>query len=171
VAGHGPAPAQEGSVPMHPLDPQVLALAIGIGLGLNLVSAEMIGLAAGGMVVPGYIALFLDKPWSVALTLAAGLVTFLVVRALSLFVIVYGRRRTVLMILVGYLIGALFRAAEGTYVAYDDPGFTVVGYIIPGLIALWMDRQGLVETVCALLTTSVVVRLLLVLFIGEQLLP
>ncbi|MFZ0428944.1 MAG: poly-gamma-glutamate biosynthesis protein PgsC [Acidobacteriota bacterium] len=156
---------------MGPLNPETLALAIGIGLALNMVSAEAIGLAAGGMVVPGYLALFLDKPWSVVLTLGAALATFLIVRALSSIMIVYGRRRTVLMILVGYLIGAAFRAFEGQYVPYSDQALTVIGYIIPGLIALWMDRQGLVETVCALLTASVMVRLLLVVFLGAELLP
>ncbi|MEJ2077991.1 MAG: poly-gamma-glutamate biosynthesis protein PgsC [Acidobacteriota bacterium] len=156
---------------MDPLNPETLAQAIGIGLALNLLSAEVIGLAAGGMVVPGYIALFLDKPWSVVLTLGAALATFLIVRALSSLVIIYGRRRTVLMILVGYLIGTAIRAGEGQYVPYSDQAFTVIGYIIPGLIALWMDRQGLVETVCALFIASVMTRLLLVIFLGVELLP
>lgn len=156
---------------MGPLNPETLALAIGIGLALNMLSAEAIGLAAGGMVVPGYIALFLDKPWSVVLTLGAALTTFLVVRAFSSVMIIYGRRRTVLMILVGYLIGAAFRSVEGQYLPYSDQALTVIGYIIPGLIALWMDRQGVVETVCALLTASVMARLLLVVFLGVELLP
>ncbi len=34
--------------------------------------------------------------------------------------------------------------------------------MIPGLIALWIERQGLVETLAALLTASAVVRLVLV---------
>ena len=156
---------------MGHLDPDTLALAIGLGLALNLLAAEMIGLAAGGMVVPGYVALFLDRPWSVALTLGAAMATFLVVRTLSSVMIIYGRRRTVLMILVGYLIGAAFRALEGRYLPYDDQAFTVIGYIIPGLIALWMDRQGVVETTCTLLTASVMTRLLLVVFLGAGVLP
>ena len=39
----------------------------------------------------------------------------------------------------------------------------VIGFIIPGLIALWIDRQGLVETLAPLMTSAVVVRLALVL--------
>ncbi len=156
---------------MDVMNPETLTLAIGIGLALNLLSTQTIGLAAGGMVVPGYIALFLDKPWSVALTLGAAFSTFLVVRALSSVMIIYGRRRTVLMILVGYLIGAVFRTFQGQYMLYSGEAFTMIGYIIPGLIALWMDRQGLVETVCALLTTSVIARLFLVIFLGVELLP
>ena len=35
---------------------------IGIGLIVSLVFSEILGLAAGGLIVPGYIALYLDQP-------------------------------------------------------------------------------------------------------------
>ena len=35
---------------------------IGLGLVVSLVFSEILGLAAGGLVVPGYIALYLDQP-------------------------------------------------------------------------------------------------------------
>ena len=40
--------------------------------------------------------------------------------------------------------------------------FNVIGFIIPGLIALWIDRQGWVETLAPLMTSSVLVRLVLI---------
>ena len=46
----------------------------------------------------------------------------------------------------------------------------VIGYIIPGLIALSMDRQGLIETVATLITVSVAIRLVLIVLIGPVLL-
>ena len=85
----------------------LLALSIGIGLVVSLMFSELLGLAAGGLVVPGYIALYLGRPLDVAATLAAALLAFFLVRILSTFVIVYGRRRTALMILVGYAAGVL----------------------------------------------------------------
>lgn len=152
------------------MDP--LALAIGIGLAVSLLLSEVFGLAAGGMVVPGYIALYLTKPVAVALTLAAGFVTFAVVHALSAIVIIYGRRRTVLMILVGYLINAALRSfLGGLAVSFASGEYTVIGHVIPGLIAIWLDRQGVLETVSALLTAAVLVRLILILFLGTGLGP
>jgi poly-gamma-glutamate biosynthesis protein PgsC/CapC len=151
----------------------LLPLSIGLGLVVSLMFSEIFGLAAGGMVVPGYIALFLTRPLPVALTLAAGLATFGIVRALSSVLIIFGKRRTVLMILVGYLLGALVRSLLTGQVLPPGIGHvdhTVIGYIIPGLIAIWLDRQGVVETFSALLTAAVVVRLLLVLFAGGDLL-
>ena len=151
------------------MDP--ISAAIGLGLAVTLLFSELFGLAAGGMVVPGYIALCLNDPMCVALPLLAAWLTYVVVRAISGKVILYGRRRIVLMILVGFLIGALIRALPigdaavwAGMAGVAATGVAVVGFIIPGLIAIWIDRQGLVETVSVLLMTSVVVRLVLILF-------
>nr|NIP87215.1 hypothetical protein [Planctomycetales bacterium] len=53
--------------------------------------------------------------------------------------------------------------------AETETEFAVIGYIIPGLIAIWIDRQGLVETLCALITASVVIRLILIMIYGVEL--
>lgn len=148
----------------------LLSLSIGLGLMVSLLFSEMFGLAAGGMVVPGYIALSLDKPLDVVLTLLAGFATFAIVHSLASIVIIYGKRRTVLMILVGYLIGALIRSIVGETNPLDpETGYAVIGYIIPGLIAIWFDRQGILETTSALVTAAVVVRLILILLVGTEL--
>lgn len=149
------------------MDPQIFAIAI--GLIVSLVFTEIFGLAAGGMIVPGYFALSLDKPLELALTAVAALLTFGVVRAISKYAIVYGRRRIVLMILTGFLTGTVIRLLPAIFGAETSWGsaalgqFAVVGFIIPGLIALWIDRQGIIETLGTLTTSSVVVRLVLIL--------
>ena len=149
---------------------ELLPLSIGIGLAVSLLFSEIFGLAAGGMVVPGYVALAMGKPLEVAVTLGAGLLTFAIVHALSSVIIIYGRRRTVLMILVGYLIGFALRLLAASHLTQLPPvDFTVIGYIIPGLIAIWIDRRGLVESLCSLITVSVIVRLILVLLFGADL--
>ncbi|MHC4798914.1 MAG: poly-gamma-glutamate biosynthesis protein PgsC [Planctomycetota bacterium] len=146
-------------------------LSIGIGLVISLMFSEIFGLAAGGMVVPGYIALHLTHPIDVLLTLGAAFLTFGIVHVLSNIIIVYGRRRTVLMILVGYLLGAFIHQTIGNNLEdFTQMEFAVIGYIIPGLIAIWMDRQGVVETLSSLLTASIVVRLILILALGKELL-
>jgi gamma-polyglutamate biosynthesis protein CapC len=149
---------------------EFLPLSIGIGLAVSLLFTEIFGLAAGGMIVPGYFGLYLTHPREVLLTLAAGFITFAIVHTLSSVVIIYGRRRTVLMILLGFLIGMLFRWAGQMIMLGETNESVVIGYIIPGLIAIWLDRQGVIITIFSLVTASVVVRLLLVLLIGSELL-
>jgi poly-gamma-glutamate biosynthesis protein PgsC/CapC len=166
----------------------LLAVSIGIGLVTSLLFSELFGLAAGGLVVPGYIALYLTRPVDVAVTLAAALLTFFLVRIASTFVIIYGRRRTALMILVGYAAGVLLTSAVGALIeASLEPAVAVpvagaavatgrealeagvIGYIVPGLIAIWLDRQGVVPTLAALVTSAVVVRLVLILAVPDEL--
>ena len=153
---------------------ELLTVAIGIGLCVSLLFSELFGLAAGGMVVPGYIAVFLDRPADIVLTLMAAVITYFIVHLLSTFIIVYGRRRTVMMILVGYIVRMLFDFipfdALGSIgvLASGEPSFSVIGFIIPGLIAIWIDRQGLVETLAALIAASVAIRLVLILIYGME---
>lgn len=147
---------------------ELLPLSVGIGLAVSLAFTELFGIAAGGMIVPGYLALSLHKPFDVLLTLLAALATYAIVHAMSSFVIVYGRRRTVLMIMVGYLVGMGLRWATGSFALAGGVELQVIGFIIPGLIAIWLDRQGVMETLAALLTAAVVVRLTLVLFIPTE---
>lgn len=144
-----------------------LTLFISVGLVVSLLFSEFFGIAAGGLIVPGYMALYLDKPLTALNTLALGYLTYLVVRVLSTFTIIYGRRRVAVTILVGYMLGMaarhLFKVGLG-----GDIEIAVVGYIVPGLIALWMERQGVFETATALITASIVVRLVMILVTGGE---
>ncbi len=141
----------------------LMSISIGIGLVLSLAFSEMLGLTAGGMVVPGYIALYLDRPLVIALTLIVSYLTYFIVHSLSAVMIIYGRRRTVLMILVGFAIGTLLRTFGTMALPTTTIDLSIVGYIIPGLIAIWIDRQGLVESFSSLIIASVIVRMILIL--------
>jgi poly-gamma-glutamate biosynthesis protein PgsC/CapC len=147
----------------------LLSISIGLGLGVSLLLSEFFGISGGGLVVPGYLALHLTEPLTVAVTLAAGFAAFIFVRMLGSVVIIFGRRRTVLMILAGYLAGMLARYFIAQQGGPDGVEQRVVGYIIPGLIAVWLDRRGIIESLCSLITASVVVRLLLILMFGARL--
>ncbi len=173
----------------------ILAVAIGIGLFFALFLSQMLGLAAGGLVVPGYMALQLTNPLSIVLTLAAALLTYLIVRTVASFAVIYGRRQTIIMILTGYVIAGLFDVFLANLVTWVDLEMignsagsgeaqiavlestfmmsimesNLIGYIIPGLIAIWFDRQGVLQTLCGLAITAVLVRLALIVIMPEQL--
>jgi poly-gamma-glutamate biosynthesis protein PgsC/CapC len=148
---------------MNPEAINLVPLAISIGLVVSLLFSEFFGIAAGGMVVPGYLALHLESPLSVAATLLAGLLTFAIVQGMGSFAVIYGRRRTALMILTGYAVGTVIRWALYSYLSADAPTVDVIGYIVPGLIAIWLARQGIIETFATATTAAVVVRLVLIL--------
>lgn len=146
----------------------IITTSIGIGLVISLMFSELLGLAAGGMVVPGYIALYINQPVAVMGTLFVSFLTYFIVRTLSSYIIIYGRRRTVLMILVGFLLGWFLRSLEVLAYKNTEIDLVIVGYIIPGLIAIWMERQGILETITTLITSSIIIRLLLILIFGKE---
>ncbi|MEM9863735.1 MAG: poly-gamma-glutamate biosynthesis protein PgsC [Myxococcota bacterium] len=145
---------------------ELLVLSIALGIVVSFFFSEVFGLAAGGVVVPGYVALFLDRPVAVAMTLTVALTTYGLVSVLSQFVIVYGRRRTSLMILVAFALGTALARFPDLPDALRHGDGVVIGFIIPGLIAIWFDRQGVISTVASLSIGAVFVRLLLLLFVG-----
>jgi poly-gamma-glutamate biosynthesis protein PgsC/CapC len=120
------------------------------------------------MVVPGYIALYLDRPLVIIFTCLVSYLTYFIVHALSAVTIIYGRRRTVLMILVGFALGTLLRSFGSVELPMATVELTSIGYIIPGLIAIWIDRQGLLESLSTMIIASVIVRLLLILITGGE---
>ena len=147
----------------------MVEVAIGLGLVMSLIFSETLGLAAGGMVVPGYLALMIHEPLRIAGTLACALLTLATLKLLSRYMLIYGRRRIVLAVLVGFIFGALSRDLLLIRVHGTPLDLRTIGFVIPGLIANWMERQGVLQTVCVMVTTAVLVRLLLMLINGGNL--
>jgi poly-gamma-glutamate biosynthesis protein PgsC/CapC len=139
-----------------------VALSVGIGLIVSFVYTELTGLLGGGLVVPGYLALYMNQPARVVATLLAALGAYAVVWALSNAVILYGRRRFAACILAGFWIGwAMARA--GVKIGWGGHELRTIGYIVPGLIASDIARQGVIRTVASVILLSTAVRLILIL--------
>ena len=123
--------------------------AIGLGLVISLIFSETLGLAAGGMVVPGYLALMIHEPLRLIGTVLVGLLTYCTLKLLSRYVLIFGRRRIVLAILVGFGFGALSRNLlvlhlPGTVVDLSTirgAGFGArveeIGRVLPEAIETW----------------------------------
>ncbi len=148
----------------------ILTLSISIGLVVSMIFGEILGVAAGGMIVPGYVALYLNKPSALFLTLLISFVTYFAVNTISYTTIIYGKRKSTAMLLTGFFLGHLLRVS-GINSGFYSFDFEIIGYIIPGIIAIWMDKQGIVETISALMTSSIIVRCILILIDGNALLP
>ena len=139
---------------------------IGLGLVLSLASSEILGIAAGGMVVPGYIALMLHDPFRIAGTIVVSLATLGCLAIVKRYTFIYGRRRIVFTVLIGFILGWLSRDYLTIHTRTTDLEFHSIGLIIPGLIANWMDRQGVIPTITMMIITATLVRLVLVLVSG-----
>ena len=136
-------------------------IAIGLGMVISLFLTETIGVMAGGIIVPGYFALYLQNPIQTTITFFIGCLTYLIISMLSKFMLIYGRRRLILCLLLGFLLGYCFRLVVVT----NNLELNYIGFIIPGLIASWMDRQGVFRTVSVIMIVASIVHLFLILIV------
>jgi poly-gamma-glutamate biosynthesis protein PgsC/CapC len=146
----------------------LVEVSVGLGIVFSLLFSEFLGAAAGGIVVPGYIALHLHEPLRLIGTLVVAFVVYLTIKIASNFMFIYGRRRLVIAILLGFLFGYLSRQLILYEVFSLDVRMMAVGFIVPGLIANWMDRQGVIRTIAAVVIAASIVRLLLMLIWGGR---
>jgi poly-gamma-glutamate biosynthesis protein PgsC/CapC len=133
-----------------------------IGLLLALLWAEITDLSPGGIIVPGYFALYLDRPLRAAATLAVALLTLVIYRFLARHLILFGRRRFVLMVLVGAVLSQAWLLVLPRL--FDTPlELRVIGWVIPGILASSLARQKVLPTLASLAAvatmTFAVVRL------------
>jgi poly-gamma-glutamate biosynthesis protein PgsC/CapC len=133
---------------------------------LSFFLTETVGLAAGGIVVPGYIALSLNEPVRLLATVVVAFVTYLLLKFLSRFMLLFGRRTLLLGVLIGYLLGYATKIVPPLSLNSGRVDLSVIGYVIPGLIAYWMSRQGIVETVSTMVVAAVLTRLIVTVISG-----
>jgi len=138
--------------------------AIGIGIAIGFLFYELVGLSPGGIVVPGYIALFIDQPLRIMVTVAIAMLTYYIVSFLSNYLILYGKRRFLSMILISFLVKWI---VESFIFQFPVTNIEIqsIGYIIPGLLANEMKRQGIIPTLLAMSIVAILVRLVLYLFL------
>jgi poly-gamma-glutamate biosynthesis protein PgsC/CapC len=135
-----------------------------IGLVIATLFTGLTGLYPGGVIVPGYLALFVDQPLRLAGTLVVALLAWGIYRALARLFVVFGRRRFVLLILLGGTWAFLgYRIVPLAWPASLE--LRAIGWVIPGLIANTFERQGFLPTVAAMgiasAATYFVLRLLI----------
>ena len=142
----------------------MVEISIGLGIIFSLVLSEALGVTAGGIIVPGYIALFLHQPIQVVSTFVVAVIVLIIIKLLSRVMFLYGKRRIVLALILGFFFGYLSRII---YIDIESiNSVAVIGNIIPGLIANWMDRQGVIRTLSVVLLTAVIVKLMVMIIFG-----
>lgn len=131
-----------------------------IGLVLGMLFYEVTGISPGGVIAPGYFALFVHQLDKITVTLTISIIVWVLVSYLSRYLIIYGRRRLLLALLFGFCLKLIveFWIQPLTVVQID---LQSIGYIIPGLIANEMLRQKVIPTIASLGIVSVCVYLVL----------
>ena len=134
-----------------------------IGLIIGFLFYEIVGISPGGVIAPAYFALFIHQPGKIVVTVLIAVLVWLIILFLSRWLIIYGRRKLLIALILGFLLKLFFE-----FKLQPLTGFQIdlqsIGYIIPGLIANEMVRQKVLPTLAALGIVTVLIYLTLLLF-------
>ena len=127
-----------------------------IGIIFALIFTEFTDLSPGGVIVPAYFALYLTSPVRILTTVAAALVTMLIVSFLSRYMILYGRRRYAVFLISGVLLKVLMSALIGGTALS-------IGSLIPGILGREMERQHILPTLLSLAVVTLAIYFVILL--------
>jgi len=128
-----------------PYDHETICLALGMLLGMFYY--QKTGWACGGIITPGVIAMYIGDPAKVGVSIAAGLLTWVLLDVLVRFFSLYGRQRLAAAMLIAL-------ALRYPLVSVWGESSLWLGWVVPGLIGADIQRQGLTTTLTAVVAVS-----------------
>ena len=132
---------------------------VALSVIISFLTTELTELLTGGMISAGYLAYWFGEPMRIVSTLLMSILIALIIRVSRHFLILYGRRRFMLSILLS-IFGVYLVEKSYFFVSEFSFDMRIIGYIIPGLIASDMEKQGILRTTLALSAVTIVVKLL-----------
>lgn len=132
---------------------------VALSVIISFLTTELTGLLTGGMISAGYLAYWFGEPMRIVSTLLMSILIAMIIRVSRHFLILYGRRRFMLSILLS-IFGVYLVEKSYFFVSEFSFDMRIIGYIIPGLIASDMEKQGILRTTLALSAVTIVVKLL-----------
>ena len=124
-----------------------------LGIIIGLIYSEFTDVSPGGIIVPAYFAMYAYSPMRLLGTLALAFGCMLIVRLLSRFMILYGRRRYAVFLFVGILLKWICSlAGAGSAIS--------IGSLIPGILGRDMERQKVLPTLISLAIVTLLICLL-----------
>lgn len=136
----------------------MLKTAIALSIILGFLSQEFLGLASGGLVSAGYLAYYFNQPYRIIATLGMAILVYLTVKVLEHFLFIYGRRRFALCVILGIIYAWILNMIVSANLISID--IRIIGYVVPGLIANDMLKQGILKTLAVILIIGITITLL-----------
>lgn len=130
-----------------------------IGILVSMLFYEFTEISPAGLIVPAYMTLYLSQPGKIIYTLAISFATFIICKQLEKSMILYGRRKFSVMIIIAFLISLIVN--QTGILQY---GMSTIGSIIPGVIANEFDKQGVTKSMLGLAITMGIIIIILMLF-------
>ena len=128
---------------------EYVSLTLAVGIVLGLFYSRRTGWGCGGLVTPGLLALKATEPFPFLGVLLLGSVLGVLMKPISDRFTLYGRERVGVLLLCALIVRLLWR---NEFFPLDS---LWIGWVVPGLIAADVQRQGVFNTLCAVISCSV----------------
>lgn len=154
---------------------QLARLTIVLGIVVSTIIYKQTGRTLGGVIVCGYLALFIEQPMHIVVTLSMAYLTFQIVHnILKKRYMLNGRKLFEVEILVGLILQVSWFTITRllTKTSIDITSLYGIGFVLPGVIAHDMGRQSPLNTLSSIFLGVLIVSLIIIpLSAIEQALP
>lgn len=130
-----------------------------LGVIVSIIFFEITDISPGGIIVPGLLVLYIKQPERMIYTLLVAILTYFIVKFISKYLIIFGKRRFVIMIFTSLLLNFILNVLL-KFSSISMLNISIIGYTIAGLIANDIYKQGLKKTVPALIIVTTIVELI-----------
>ena len=144
---------------------ELARLTIIVGILVATLIYKQTGMTLGGVIVPGYLALFIRYPFNILVTLTAASLSFLVVHYfLKKRFLMDSRQLFEVEVLVALILQVVWNIISGYYLRVDPNWFPIfgIGFILPGVIAHEMGRSGWGRTLVTTVLGAILVYVIIV---------
>ena len=136
-----------------------------IGIIVSIIFYELTGLSPGGIIVPGLLVLYMNQIDRVIYTIIISIITVYVVKFLSKHILIYGKRRFAVMILISVLMHLMIAILLKS-LSISLLNISIIGVTISGLIANEMYKQSIRKTIPSMVIVVVFLQMILLIFKG-----
>lgn len=159
----------------YPFSAEIVRLTIILGIVISTLIYKRTGMTMGGVIIPGYLALYLVQPFHLLATLVIATLAYIYVHnTLKRRYMLNGRRLFEVEIIVALVLQITWSALLSLFTNFNPIWASMygIGFVIPGLITHEIGRQGWSRTMyTTLLGTLLVFIIITPLSAIEQQLP
>lgn len=131
-----------------------------LGVILSIAFYEIYEMSPGGMIVPGYFALFSNDYKRMIITVLVALAVLGIGKLLERYIILYGRRKFAVYVILTFVLKIFIRELDIII------GGEVIGILIPAILAQDIDKNGIGKTLPALIILTIVIKSIIMLSTG-----
>lgn len=132
-----------------------------LGVMISIIFYEITKISPGGIIVPGLLVVYITQIDRIIYTIIIAIVTYLIVKLLSKYLVIFGKRRFVLMIIISIFLSFILDLIMNSF-SSSFLSVSIIGYTIAGIIANETYKQGIKRTIPSLVIVVAIIELLVI---------